>query len=169
MQEQLEAYKASEEPDAESYRAICEALRRIALEEKKDAANVAPSPAAAAELEGVAQVLYVTLKQVSTAERTALLAELKNFGELRHPQEGADGVSLQLSTTTGVEDIHAVLCFLLEPEQIVIAPAAESSAPVPAAVTGAGPRAKPAATRQGGVEQHPCGGGEGRSDYQPSG
>lgn len=151
MQEQLEAYKASEEPDAESYHAICEALRRIALDEKQNAASVALPPPAAAEPDDIEQLFNVVLKDVSPAERTALLAELAHFGELRNPQERADSVSLQLRTTTGAEDIRAVLCFLLEPEQIAITPetAAETPAPVPAAVINTAPRARPATAPQG--------------------
>ena len=41
MQDQLDAYKSSQEPDEQSFQYICEALRQIALQNKSGAAATA--------------------------------------------------------------------------------------------------------------------------------
>ena len=45
MQEQLDAYKTSQQPDAESFEYICRALRQLALEAQQQQAAPAAQPA----------------------------------------------------------------------------------------------------------------------------
>lgn len=128
MQEQLDAYKSSQEPDQESFRYICEALRQIALDAKSGGSEKAPQVQVAVEtsavIEDAGQLLDILLTGLKEAEKAILLEELANFGELQGHEIGEDNLAAKLSTTTPPDDILAVLCFVLEPEQIEISPAA---------------------------------------------
>ncbi|MWT08100.1 chemotaxis protein CheA, partial [Escherichia coli] len=78
MQAQLEAYQSSQEPDEASYRYICEALRKIALEDKHAQTAVELQDKAATQ-QGAADgepLLCVTLKKIPESERAMLQEEL---------------------------------------------------------------------------------------------
>lgn len=169
MQEQLDAYKSSRDPDADSFEYICAALRQLALDAQQErepapdlhvvesapAAN-APEAAPAAPAAGKGD-LRVRLSGLKAQEVPVMLEELGNLGEIKDPVQTADSVEATLVTTVTEDDIIAVLCFVLEPEQIsfthaaaaapavVEAPAAvpvvAEAAPVPAA-----PRSAPVLT-----------------------
>jgi two-component system chemotaxis sensor kinase CheA len=135
MQEQLDAYKSSTEPDAQSFDYICKALRQLALEAKGEAAaapakltvveNEAPAQAAAAANDGRLRVAISGLKE---SERDLLLEELSNLGTLSDVEKGASSVTATLETSVSADDITAVLCFVIEPEQIAFLPLAASAA-----------------------------------------
>lgn len=139
MQEQLDAYKAGQEPDAESFKYICEALRQLALEAKGEvvakpaaAAPVAAEPVAAAP---AAAGLRVKLSDLKPNEVPLLLEELGNLGTVSDVQKGETSLEATLDTTIGKDDLVAVLCFVIEESQISFPSA--SAAPVvaePAAV-----------------------------------
>ncbi|MBU9834105.1 chemotaxis protein CheA [Rahnella sp. L72c] len=131
MQEQLDAYKSSRDPDAESFEYICAALRQLALEAQQarepapdlhvvealaaaETAAPAPAPVAAA---GNGD-LRVRLSGLKTQEIPVMLEELGNLGEIKDPVQTDDSVEATLITTVTEDDIVAVLCFVLEPEQI---------------------------------------------------
>ncbi|GLR11058.1 chemotaxis protein CheA [Mixta theicola] len=133
MQEQLDAYKAGQEPDAESFKYICEALRQLALEakgetiapaKKADAAPVAAAPAAAAS------GLRLKLSDLKPNEVALLLEELGNLGTVSDVQRGETSLETTLDTTIDKDDLVAVLCFVIEESQISFPDAA--SAPVAA-------------------------------------
>jgi len=137
MQEQLDAYKSSTEPDAQSFDYICKALRQLALEAKGEAAvapakltvveNEAPAKAPAAANDGRLRVAISGLKE---NERDLLLEELSNLGTLSDVEKGASSVTATLETSVSADDITAVLCFVIEPEQIEFLPLAASAAVV---------------------------------------
>ncbi|MBU3894384.1 Chemotaxis protein CheA [Serratia rubidaea] len=154
MQEQLDAYKTSQQPDADSFAYICQALRQLALEAQQDApappaaepevAAPAMPPSASAGAGG----LHISLTDLKPNEIPLLLEELGNLGEVRDPQQGENSLSVTLLTSVSEEDISAVLCFVLEPEQIAFAAttappaeAAKVAEPVPPAVQTAAPAA----------------------------
>ncbi|CNF65846.1 chemotaxis protein CheA [Yersinia mollaretii] len=129
MQDQLDAYKSSREPDQESFHYICEALRQIALEDKKGIATAASEPKQqiAVPSATVCNPLTVSLTAIPEADKGVLLEELANLGEVLSQQQQADVLQIELQTTASADDILAVLCFILEPEQITIT-ASESAA-----------------------------------------
>ncbi|QNK34252.1 chemotaxis protein CheA [Serratia sp. JUb9] len=154
MQEQLDAYKTSQQPDADSFAYICQALRQLALEAQQGApalpaaepevAAPAMPPSASAGAGG----LHISLTDLKPNEIPLLLEELGNLGEVRDPQQGENSLSVTLLTSVSEEDISAVLCFVLEPEQIAFAAtaappaeAAKVAGPVPPAVQTAAPAA----------------------------
>lgn len=162
MQEQLDAYKTSQQPDAESFEYICQALRQLALEaqQQQQASAVQPAvqqpvvqPAAApAAIEGG---MRISLNGLKTSEIPLMLEELGNLGEVKDPHQTEHSLDVTLLTSASEDDISAVLCFVLEPEQISFStptqsePAAiEASLPEPApapVANAAPPAAKPAA------------------------
>jgi two-component system chemotaxis sensor kinase CheA len=144
MQDQLDAYKASAEPDQEAFRYICEALRQIALDSAEPttlpaevAAPVAVEPVAppvaAAKPEG--ERLRIILSTVKEEDQHPLIDELGNLGKVSDLQTNQTGLQLTLATTATPDDILAVLCFILEPEQIAISPAPVEEPSVPAIET----------------------------------
>ena len=188
MQDQLDAYKASAEPDQEAFRYICEALRQIALDSAEPTTlpaevaaplavePVAP-PVAAAKPEG--ERLRIILSAVKEEDQQPLIDELGNLGKVSALQTDQTGLQLTLATTATPDDILAVLCFILEPEQIAISPAPveepsvpaiETTAPAQSSAAPAVRAARPETAREtasGGGEQHSRGGREGGSDNQP--
>ncbi|WP_312278400.1 chemotaxis protein CheA [Kosakonia cowanii] len=144
MQDQLDAYKASAEPDQEAFRYICEALRQIALDSAEPttlpaevAAPVAVEPVAppvaAAKPEG--ERLRIILSSIKEEDQQPLIDELGNLGKVSALQTDQTGLQLTLATTATPDDILAVLCFILEPEQIAISPAPVEEPSVPAIET----------------------------------
>lgn len=148
MQEQLDAYKTSQQPDADSFAYICQALRQLALEAQQDAPAL--PAAAAAEAEAAVEAssppaaagnggLHISLTDLKPNEIPLLLEELGNLGEVHNPQQSDSSLSVTLLTSVSAEDISAVLCFVLEPEQIAFA--AAEAAETSEAVTTAEPTA----------------------------
>jgi two-component system chemotaxis sensor kinase CheA len=144
MQDQLDAYKASAEPDQEAFRYICEALCQIALDSAEPTTlpaevatpvavePVAP-PVAAAKPEG--ERLRIILSSIKEEDQQPLIDELGNLGKVSALQTDQTGLQLTLATTATPDDILAVLCFILEPEQIAISPAPVEEPSVPAIET----------------------------------
>ncbi len=141
MQEQLDAYKSSSEPDAASFEYICNALRQLALEAKGEvvpaAANGAKlsvvetalasdATAPAAENDGKLRIVLSRLKE---NEVDLLEEELGNLGTLSDVVKGKDTLSVTIDGGVGEDDIIAVLCFVIEADQIAF----EKAAPAPAA------------------------------------
>ncbi|WNN54726.1 chemotaxis protein CheA (plasmid) [Hafnia alvei] len=160
MQDQLDAYKSSQEPDQESFNYICTALRQMAEEAKlhSDAATSEKlsqsteenGPADTRPIETTTKgmrVIAVELRNVKEAERQPLLDELGLMGTVSNPQQDAERLTLELTTRESEQDIEAVLCFLLDSSQITLKPLEKSVAPVVEnipTVTEAKPPAAPA-------------------------
>ncbi|MEB6336536.1 chemotaxis protein CheA [Serratia rhizosphaerae] len=148
MQEQLDAYKTSQQPDADSFTYICQALRQLALETQQDAPALPAAEAVEAALPPPAVSggggLHISLTDLKPSEIPLLLEELGNLGEVREPQQSENSLSVTLLTSVSEEDISAVLCFVLEPEQIAFA-AAASAATVVTTPQPAQPAPQPAA------------------------
>ncbi|OQP29599.1 chemotaxis protein CheA [Pantoea latae] len=130
MQEQLDAYKTAQEPNAESFNYICEALRQLALEAK---GLPVPEPAAApvAQAAPASSGLRVQLINLKEREVDLLLEELGNLGSLSQVVKGSDSLEANIDGV-GKDDIVAVLCFVIDEAQIRFpeAAAAAEAAPV---------------------------------------
>ncbi|WP_336284019.1 chemotaxis protein CheA [Citrobacter arsenatis] len=133
MQEQLDAYKSSEEPDAASFEYICNALRQLALEAKGGTApavvntaklSVADSEAmqeeAVAKPEPVSEESKkrIILSRLKASEVDLLEEELGNLATLSDVVKGSDTLSATLDGNLAEDDIIAVLCFVIEADQI---------------------------------------------------
>jgi len=159
MQEQLDAYKTSQQPDAESFEYICQALRQLALEaqqQQQDTPAAEPAvqqpvvkPAAApAAIEGG---MRISLNGLKASEIPLMLEELGNLGEVKDPHQTEHSLDVTLLTSASEDDISAVLCFVLEPEQISFSTPTQSEpaaveASLPAAVAVPEPAPAPVAS-----------------------
>jgi two-component system chemotaxis sensor kinase CheA len=133
MQEQLDAYKNSEEPDAASFEYICNALRQLALEAKGEISpavvntaklsvvdstaiqeEVAANPAVASE----EIKKRIILSRLKSSEVDLLEEELGNLATLTDVVKGSDTLSATLDGNIAEDDIIAVLCFVIEADQI---------------------------------------------------
>ncbi len=148
MQEQLDAYKSSQEPDAASFEYICNALRQLALEAKGE---VVPAPANGAKLSVVDTAalesetaaapaaasdgkLRIVLSRLKESEVALLEDELGNLGTLSDVVKGTDTLSATLDGGVSEDDIIAVLCFVIEADQIAFEKASAEPASAPAVV-----------------------------------
>jgi two-component system chemotaxis sensor kinase CheA len=136
LKSQLDAYRASEEPDAAAYERICEVLRQLALEQNGSqasvaaAAPVAPSPApvqapaAAAPAPAAAGdanlPLRVRISRVSAKDAQSLLEEMGNLGQVLASDQLGGGLTVWLESTCSADDIEAVCCFIVDSDQISI-------------------------------------------------
>ncbi len=172
MQEQLDAYKSSQEPDAASFEYICNALRQLALEAKGEvpsaaaggakltvvdnAQAVADTASAAAPAAANDGKLRIVLSRLKEGEVNLLEDELKNLATLSDVVKGADSLSATLEGGVSEDDLVAVLCFVIEPDQISF-----TGAPAAAAVTEAAPAAptlvaQPVAVAQSAPREQPA-------------
>ncbi|WP_265553908.1 chemotaxis protein CheA [Serratia grimesii] len=154
MQEQLDAYKTSQKPDADSFEYICQALRQLALDAQQQGAPAAQpvTEHAVVAPEAIEGGMRVCLCGLKPNEVPLMLEELGNLGEVKNPHQTDNSLEVTLLTSASEDDISAVLCFVLEPEQISFStpPQAEPSpvvSPQPEPVVAAAPpvpAAKPA-------------------------
>lgn len=159
LHDQLDAYRNGAEPDPEAYARICQTLKQLALEElghsvgSDSEADAAPAAGDAGDETSSAQQdaaatpdteqpadeaaedsgwLKVVLLNVSDKDRELLVEELGNLGTINEQQGDAERYEVVLETATGRDDIEAVMCFIVEPEQLSItaiaAPSADESA-----------------------------------------
>ena len=124
MQEQLDAYKQSREPDAASFDYICQALRQLALEAKDE------TPSAVTRLSVVAKSepqdeqsrsqspRRIILSRLKAGEVDLLEEELGHLTTLTDVVKGTDSLSAILPGDIAEDDITAVLCFVIEADQI---------------------------------------------------
>jgi two-component system chemotaxis sensor kinase CheA len=161
MHDQLNAYRSEEEPDQEVFERICQTLQQIALEEigkGLEAAEGAPianatassssdSKASSAKETAPADdsssaddtpaasgdMLKVALLNVAEKDRTLLVEELEQLGDVKSHSGDDARYEVILQGNTSADDIEAVMCFIIEPEQVeVTAIEDDASAPVDA-------------------------------------
>ncbi|MFC7368530.1 chemotaxis protein CheA [Vreelandella zhaodongensis] len=132
MHEQLDAYRNEEEPNQEAYERICQTLQKIALEEIGQTldAPVAPAPlieqtsSASSEATEAApqseRQLMVALLNVSEKDRTLLVEELEQLGNVQSHSGDEKRYEVIVTGDVSGDDIEAVMCFIIEPEQIEI-------------------------------------------------
>ena len=159
MQEQLDAYKSSEEPDAATFEYICSALRQLALEAKGETAPAvtsgvrlsvveeetpeAESAESAAE-RPAPERLRIVLSRLKASDVDLLEEELGNLATLTEVVKGPDSLSATLDGSVAEEDIIAVLCFVIEADQIAFEKVA-ADAPAPQLTAESGSEPEPAA------------------------
>jgi two-component system, chemotaxis family, sensor kinase CheA len=142
LKSQLDAYRASEEPDEAVFERICAVLRQLALEHQDPAAAVAapaPAPVAAAPApapvvappapapEPVAPAaaagdlpLKVRITKVSDKDAASLLEEVGNLGNVRASERADGALTVWMDSTCTPDDIEAVCCFIVDGDQLSI-------------------------------------------------
>ncbi len=153
LHDQLDAYRNGNEPDAEAFERICRILQQIAQDELglRNAVSAAaekpaaapteaakpepePTPKAEAEASGDSETaasgtrqLTITLLGVSAKDRELLVDELKHFGDIGAQSGDEARFQVTLESSESQSDIEAVLCFIIEPEQLQIEASAASA------------------------------------------
>ena len=171
LKSQLDAYRASEEPDEAVFERICAVLRQLALEHKDPAAApapvqaAAPAPAPAPVPVAVAPApepqapaaesgslpLRVRISKVSDKDAASLLEEMGNLGNVKASERADGALTVWMDSTCTPDDIEAVCCFIVDGDQLEItreaapAPATAAAAPAPAPIPAAVPAPAPAA------------------------
>ncbi|MCC5901313.1 MAG: chemotaxis protein CheA [Halomonas sp.] len=137
MREQLDAYRNEEEPNQEAYARICHVLQQIALEE---IGQTLDAPAVPAVLQPQAESskseasakgdthLLVALLNVNDKDRTLLVEELEQLGDIQSHSGDEKRYEVILKGNVSADDIEAVMCFVIEPEQIAISTVAVDTA-----------------------------------------
>ncbi|MNX03339.1 Chemotaxis protein CheA [compost metagenome] len=129
LQEQLTAYQAGKEPDAERVAHICGVLQQLAMENNAAAPVPAPAPAPAPVVQAAAPadegssgdgVLVVRFARLSDSECELLAGELANLGTVLTRTRSNDQLTVRLATTCDPDDIVAVCCFVIDESQIDI-------------------------------------------------
>lgn len=124
MQEQLDAYKQSQEPDAASFDYICQALRQLALEAKGETPSAVPRLSVVAKSEPQDEQSRsqlprrIILSRLKAGEVDLLEEELGHLTTLTDVVKGTDSLSAILTGDIAEDDITAVLCFVIEADQI---------------------------------------------------
>tara|TARA_B100000700_G_scaffold81993_1_gene92265 strand:+ start:3368 stop:5578 length:2211 start_codon:yes stop_codon:yes gene_type:complete len=150
LHDQLDAYRQGGEPDPEAFERICQTLKQLALDEMgKKVGDDAPGAASAAKAEpeptppsqegspGVSGGedsaegrLSIALLGIADKDRELLVEELANFGEIIERRGDSSRYEVLLETSTSVDDIEMVMCFIVEPEQLEIVAAGGPAADV---------------------------------------
>ncbi|GAB2798073.1 chemotaxis protein CheA [Halomonas shantousis] len=151
LHDQLDAYRNGSEPDPEAYARICETLKQLALDEMGKSVDGGSAPAKAAEpkpepapepepaksgaaAEGTGEsLLSVALLNVSDKDRELLVEELGQLGTILEKSGDTSRYVVRLESNVGAEDIEAVMCFIIEPEQLEIGKASGTAEKLPAA------------------------------------
>ncbi|KAA5930394.1 chemotaxis protein CheA [Pantoea sp. VH_4] len=141
MQEQLDAYKTAQEPNAESFKYICEALRQLALEAKGLPVDVPATVTPASTEPASTSGLRVQLIDLKEKEVDLMLEEMSNLGTLTNVQKGSTTLDVCIDGV-GKDDIVAVLCFVIDEAQIRFPEAGEAVAAPVAAVAAVAPVAE---------------------------
>lgn len=138
LSDQLNAYRQQTEPDSAAYERICNTLKTLA-EEKGQGSGAASTSSVHAPASGLAEsgAMVIRIAGVAADNATSLAEELALFGTVLEQQHANDVLTVRLETATGEEDIRAVLCFVVDDDQITFesvakASADDSSASVPA-------------------------------------
>ncbi|NYS61719.1 chemotaxis protein CheA [Vreelandella salicampi] len=170
MHDQLNAYRSEEEPDQEVFERICQTLQQIAIEEigkGLEAAEGAPIANATSsssssdtktasakevpveEASGTdapsaasGDMLKVTLINVDEKDRTLLVEELEQLGDVQSHSGDEAHYEVILQGNISADDIEAVMCFIIEPEQVEVT-AIEGEVPAPNAPAKAPEKAQP--------------------------
>ncbi|MGQ7243847.1 chemotaxis protein CheA [Salinicola sp. V024] len=149
LHDQLNAYRNGSEPDAEAFERISHVLQQMALDELGQGGAAAdvpvvatPEPAATTPASSVespksddtgksaTQRLSITLTDVNDKDRNLLVDELEHFGVIASQSGDAARYQVVLDSSESQDDIEAVLCFIIEPEQLSIQ--VDAAAPVEA-------------------------------------
>ncbi|WP_025138908.1 chemotaxis protein CheA [Achromobacter sp. DH1f] len=154
LKSQLDAYRASEEPDEAVFERICAVLRQLALEQKDPAAAApvpapvaAPAPApvqaapepvaeaapAAPAADSAGLPLRVRITKVSDKDAASLLEEMGNLGQVKASERANGVLTVWVDSTCTPDDIEAVCCFIVDADQLNIAREAAPAAAAPAA------------------------------------
>ncbi len=128
LSDQLNAYRQQTEPDSATYERICNTLKALAEEKGRGAGGASGAKTQpSAESPAASGAIVIRIAGVAADNATSLAEELALFGTVLEQQHAGDVLTVRLETATGEDDIRAVLCFVVDDDQITF----ESVAAVP--------------------------------------
>ncbi|SPJ34895.1 Chemotaxis protein CheA [Kushneria phyllosphaerae] len=129
LSDQLNAYRQQTEPDSAAYERICNTLKALA-EEKGHGSGAVSESSAQTSASGAAEssAMIIRIAGVAADNATSLAEEMALFGTVLEQQHANDVLTVRLETATGEEDIRAVLCFVVDDDQITFELVAAASA-----------------------------------------
>ncbi|SET11761.1 CheA signal transduction histidine kinase [Thorsellia anophelis DSM 18579] len=137
MQEQLDAYKNSQEQDQETFKIICDRLKALAESSLKtsETSNVETPKAVESNIEEQevsklpeaestenisSSAIRIELLNISNEDESILIEELGNLGKIVNQEKIDKKLVVHLETVVPKDDIVAVLCFVIDEKQITI-------------------------------------------------
>ncbi len=126
LKSQLDAYRASEEPDEAVYERICAVLRQLAEEDGAPGAAAEAPAARAMHMPAISATgssdlpTCVRIRDIVEKDAQSLLEEMGNLGQVLHSERKDGGLAVWVQTTCSVADIEAVCCFIVDSEQLRI-------------------------------------------------
>ncbi|QDJ47593.1 chemotaxis protein CheA [Bordetella hinzii] len=155
LKSQLDAYRASEEPDDAVFERICAVLRQLALEGRGEVAPepaapaapaapepaepepaapepAAPEPAAAAATPTAAGgdlPLRLHIRKISDKDAASIQEEMGNLGQVLAAERKGETLTVWVQTTCSADDIEAVCCFIIDADQMELRREAAPAAP----------------------------------------
>lgn len=144
LQDQLDAYKNGTAPDQEAFEALCKTLQQIAKEnagDREPESGVEPESDQEGESVGEEQpkedgveifeeasalgqsgkfLLEITLSKLSEEDQESVMGELNLLGTIVSVNTEEEQIRLSIETLENPEDIEAVLCFVIDSEQLSI-------------------------------------------------
>lgn len=140
LSDQVASYRAGDPPDEQAAKVICDRLRALAQSPSAPAspaaapapvaAPVSPAPAPAAD---GTQTLQISLTRIRPQDAESLLAEMALMGDVQRHASGEETLDIWLQTTASVDDIQAVCCFVVNADQVAVAPVAVAAPAAPEA------------------------------------
>ncbi len=106
LKSQLDAYRASQEPDDETFERVCTMLRTIALHAKGEAPVAVELP------------VCLRVARVKASDAQSIAAEMGNLGRVLAVRQAADSLAVWMETTCSKDDIEAVCCFIVDGDQL---------------------------------------------------
>lgn len=125
LKSQLDAYRATREPDDATFERICSMLREIALQEQGASTAAADLP------------LCLRITRIKPSDASAIADEMANLGTVLAVRTGVDDLAVWMQTTCSADDIEAVCCFIVDGDQIKIGREALPAEAATTAVTAA--------------------------------
>lgn len=136
MQDQLDAYKNSQEPDRETFKIITEKLKQLAeialsanpqseannnanINSNLSSSNTNDSESSESNNSEKVDILKLELKDLVEADTDTLVEELGNLGKIKSINKKNNSLFVELETNVSKDDITAVLCFIVDENQII--------------------------------------------------
>lgn len=134
LTEQLAAYRNEDQPDEETYNRICEQLKQIAVEQKDSGSSVGNEPTPEQAINDTQpakdikpssegeQVLHITITDIKSEDAKAIEEEMAIMGTVVDRAATDNSLDLWVSTSATASDIEAVCCFIVNLNQLKVAP-----------------------------------------------
>ena len=127
LMDQVEAYRSETTPEQDAYEEICHLLDEVGKNEVRKDRGVSGTGHVSEDT--ASSCLAVLFKGVGEEDVQSLVDELDNLGSISSQGKKDDYYEVILETSVTADDIEAVMCFILDSEQIEIHPVSAAAEP----------------------------------------